>query len=139
MSWDGYIDNIIARSKDVFGVCHVDKACIIGINGKLWTTAGNANAIKLKQDEAYHIANCFKAKDFSLFITCGVVAEGLKYFFLKEDDGKIVYAKLKNHGALTFQCSKTSIIIAHTDDGYQLGSTNKAVYGIAKYLESRSM
>ena len=28
MSWDSYIDNLIAQSKDASGMAHVDKACI---------------------------------------------------------------------------------------------------------------
>lgn len=45
MSWDSYIDNLIAQSKGAGGATHVDKACIIGIDGAPWTTAGHANAL----------------------------------------------------------------------------------------------
>ena len=48
MSWDSYIDNLIAQSKDAGGTVHVDKACIIGIDGGAkWTTDGHANAYKV--------------------------------------------------------------------------------------------
>ena len=48
MSWDSYIDNLIAQTKDSNGAASADKACIIGIDGGAsWTTAGHANALKV--------------------------------------------------------------------------------------------
>ena len=47
MSWDSYIDNLIAQTKDPSGNAHCDKACIIGMDGSQWTTAGHANALKV--------------------------------------------------------------------------------------------
>ena len=48
MAWDGYIDNLIAQTKDASGTPHADKACIIGIDGGAkWTTDGHANALKV--------------------------------------------------------------------------------------------
>ena len=48
MSWDSYIDNLIAQSKDAGGSVHVDKACIIGLDGGAkWTSDGHANAYKV--------------------------------------------------------------------------------------------
>ena len=51
MSWDSYIDNLVAQTKDASGTAHADKACIIGIDGgSAWTTAGHANALKVGMD-----------------------------------------------------------------------------------------
>lgn len=48
MSWDSYIDNLIAQTKDASGSAHADKACIIGLDGgAAWTTAGHAHALKV--------------------------------------------------------------------------------------------
>ena len=48
MSWDGYIDNLCAQSKDSSGTAHTDKACIIGLDGGAkWTTDGPASALKV--------------------------------------------------------------------------------------------
>jgi len=47
MSWDSYIDNLIAQTKDAKGNSHCDKACIIGIDGSMWTTTAHANAFKV--------------------------------------------------------------------------------------------
>ncbi|XP_068686204.1 profilin-like [Montipora capricornis] len=140
MSWDSYIDNLIAQTKDSAGTVHSDKACIIGLDGGApWTTAGHANALKLQGVEGQTIANCFKNKDFTAFQSSGVVAEGQKYNFLREEDGKLVLAKKKDHGALTMQASKTAIVIGHTTEGCQQGNTNKGVAVIAEYLESLGM
>ena len=54
MSWDSYIDNLIAQSKDTGGNTHCDKACIIGLDGGApWTTAGHANALKVCEKALY--------------------------------------------------------------------------------------
>ena len=48
MSWDSYIDNLIAQSKDGGGQTHVDKACIIGLDGGArWTSDDHASALKV--------------------------------------------------------------------------------------------
>ena len=140
MSWDSYLDNLIAQTKDSSGTAHADKAIIIGIDGGgAWTTATHANAFKLQGQEGANIANCFKSKDFSPFMSGGVHAEGNKYQFLREEDGKIVFAKKKGEGAITMQASKTAIVIAHVPEGSQQGNTNKGVGVIADYLESLNM
>ena len=49
MSWDSYIDNLIAQTKDAAGQPHADKACIIGLDGGAsWTSAGHANALQVR-------------------------------------------------------------------------------------------
>ena len=69
----------------------------------------------------------------------GVMAEATKYQFLREEEGKTVYAKKKEQGAITMQASKTAIVIGHCPEGGQQGNTNKAVGVIAEYLESLNM
>lgn len=49
MSWDSYIDNLIAQTKDSGGTAHADRACIIGLDGGApWTTAGHGSALKVR-------------------------------------------------------------------------------------------
>jgi len=140
MSWDSYIDNLVAQTKDAEGNAHADKACIIGLDGgALWTTAGHASALLLEGTESVDIAKAFKNKDFSTFMCGGIHAEGVKYQFLREEDGKLVLGKKKDNGAITLQSSKTAIVIAHTKEGSQQGNSNKGVAVIAEYLESLGM
>ena len=48
MSWDSYLDNLVAQSNDSTGTPHVDKACIIGLDGGAkWTTDSHAKAYKV--------------------------------------------------------------------------------------------
>lgn len=49
MSWDAYLDNLVARSKDSQGSEHIDRACIVGLQdgGSLWTSAGHPKGIKV--------------------------------------------------------------------------------------------
>ena len=72
-------------------------------------------------------------------MSSGIYAEGEKYQFLREEDGKLVLAKKKGLGAITFQSSKTAIVIGHCPEGGQQGCTNKGVSVIAEYLESMNM
>ena len=140
MSWDSYLDNLIAQTKDATGATHADKACIIGLDGGgKWTTDAHANALKLSLNEGAKIAQCFKSKDFTAFQLDGVYAEGERYQYLREVDEKIVYAKKKGSGALSIQASKTALVIAHCPEGGQQGSTNKGVAVVAEYLESLNM
>ncbi len=164
MSWDSYLDNLVAQSKDASGTAHVDKCCIIGLDGGApWTTAASPFAFQvclllkpgklciiiynylvcsffqLQGQEGANIARCFKSKDFTSFMSNGVKATGEKYQFLREEDNKIVYAKKKGQGAITMQCSKTAIVIGHCPEGSQQGNTNKAVAVIAEYLDSLGM
>ena len=140
MSWDSYIDNLIAQTKDAGGTAHCDRACIIGIDGGApWTSAGHSSALKLQGQEGANVARCFKSKDFSALMAGGIYAEGTKYQFLREEDGKTVFGKKKDHGAVTLQCSKTAIVIGHCPEGSQQGNLNKGVAVIADYLESLGM
>lgn len=72
-------------------------------------------------------------------MTSGIRVETEKYQFLREEDGKIVFAKKKGLGALTMQTSKTAIVIGHCPEGSQQGNLNKGVGVIAEYLESLGM
>lgn len=66
----------------------------------------------------------------------GVRIGGQKYQFLRETDGKAVFAKAKDKGSISIQSSKTAIVIAFCPEGKQQGNANKAVDAIADYLES---
>lgn len=136
MSWDGYVDNIIQRTKTQAGDFNSDKACLIGLNGAKWTSDTHANAFKVTQEEAMRISQAFSKKDFTVLQAQGIVLEGNKYQFLRVEEDKLVLGKMKDVGSVTLQASKQAIIIAHTPEGKQQGSTNVAVGAIADYLES---
>ncbi|NES19246.1 MAG: DNA primase [Symploca sp. SIO3E6] len=139
-SWDNYIDNLINQTRDASGQAHADKACIIGLNdGSSWTTSGHPNALKLSSQEAEKIASVFRSGDFTSFMASGIHIEGVKYQFLREEDGLVVYGKKKEHGSVTLQKSKTAIVIAHSPEGSQQGNLNKGVGVIAEYLESLNL
>ncbi len=71
MSWDSYIDNLIAATTD-----HADRAGIIGKDGSQWTTAYGGKGIVLQGNEAAAIAQCFSSSNFQTFMASGVVMEG---------------------------------------------------------------
>ena len=139
MSWDSYIDNLIAQTGGPDGQVHCGKACIIGLdNGAPWTTHSHPNALRLQGSEGPNIARCFRSQDFTPFMFSGVYVEGQTYLFLRQDDN-VVWAKRKGQGAVTLQASKTAIIIAHCPEGSHQGNTNKGVNVIAEYLTSLDM
>ena len=72
-------------------------------------------------------------------MSSGIRCEGEKYQFLREEDGKTVYAKKKGLGAVTLQASKTAIVIGHCPEGSLQGNLNKGVAVIADYLENMNM
>lgn len=140
MSWDSYIDNLLAQCKDTSGNSHCDKAVIIGIDGGApWTSATHAAGLPVSAEEGAAIARCFKAKDFSSFMQNGVRINGEKYQFLRQEDDKVVLCKKKGSGAISLQASKQAIVIGHCPEGGQQGNTNKGVAVIADYLESQNM
>ena len=48
MSWDSYLNNLVAQSKDSSGTAHVDRCCIIGLDGGApWTTNKHECALKV--------------------------------------------------------------------------------------------
>jgi len=129
MSWDQYIDNLLAR-----GQGNIDRASIIGLNGGgKWTSK---QEIKLTQDECTKIAQAFTTKDFSSLQANGAMIEGQKYQFLSQQENKIVFLKRKDCGSITLQSSKQAIVIGHTPEGKSQGSASVHVTAIAEYLES---
>ena len=102
MSWDSYIDDLIAQTKDASGAAHADRACIIAIDGGAkWTTDGHPRALKLSPMEASYISECFKKKDFTAFMTTGILAESIWYLFsekmterLSSERGKVAVQSL---------------------------------------------
>jgi len=133
MSWDSYIDNLIAHSGGA-----TDKAAIISLSdGSSWTSSTHPNAIILQGEEGSVIAKAMDKEDNTTILN-GIYLEGVKYQFLKLVEN-LVLGKKKDNGAITMQKSKTAIVIGHTVEGGQAGSTNKAVNVIADYLESMNM
>jgi len=140
MSWDSYIDNILAQSKSADGGDNADQAGIFSLDGgSPWTTAHGALGVVLSTAEGASISKCMKSKDFSDFMTNGVYINGKKYRFLRQEDGKLVLAKLKDCGSYTIQSTKTAIIIAHTKEGCQQGRVNEGVARVCDYLEGQGM
>lgn len=137
-SWDSYIDNLIAHTKDSSGIPSCDKACIIGMDGAAWTTNSDGKGIVLSPGERDAISAAFSRGDFTTFMMHGISVEGVSYAFLRYD-GIAVYGKKKGHGAITMQKSRTGIVIGHTIEGKSQGNTNKGVAVIAEYLESLSV
>jgi len=137
MSWDSYIDNVIAHS-NLSGTNQIDKAAIIGQNGSLWTSHTHASALKLSAEEALAIGQAFANNDQSSLQGNGLYAEGKKFRFLRGDD-ELICAKLVGEGAITCAASSTAVVVAHCIEGGQQGKVNTATSTVADYLKSLNM
>lgn len=133
MSWDSYIDSLIAHSR-VGDTANIDKACIVGENAA-WTSGTHPNAFNGSAAEIQKIFAEMKKDDKSGFGVTGITFGGVKYQFLRYDEDA-VYGKKKNEGAITIQKCKQCCIVAHCPEGGQHGSCNLAVGKVADYLSS---
>ncbi|XP_077988179.1 profilin-like [Glandiceps talaboti] len=137
MSWDGYIDNMIAQSKDSSGIAHICKGGIYGKDGSLW---GKSEGVEVKTEEVKCLIPALTEGDTSHVAANGIVLEGKKYQFLRVDeDAKAMYGKKKGEGGISIMASKTAVIIGMYDEGKQAGNANKGVQVIGEYLESLNM
>lgn len=139
MSWDGYIDSILGGAAG-----HCDKAGIIGKTaGSPWTTDAHAHNVTFIPGESAVIAKHMgkgKAIADNHFGTNGVVINGTVYQYLRQfDDGNTIFAKKKELGCFTLQCSNTAIVIAHTAEGKQMGTANWSLNRIVEYLKGLNM
>ena len=48
MSWNSYIDTVKAYSRDAVGKEHIDKACIIGLDGVRYTDDTHPSSVKVR-------------------------------------------------------------------------------------------
>ena len=48
MSWNSYIDTVKAYSRDATGKEHIDRACIIGLDGVRYTDDTHPSSLKVK-------------------------------------------------------------------------------------------
>ena len=127
---------MISQSKDTNGIPTLDKATVISLDGGAsWISPNYPGSLQITPQEGSKIAQVMKSGDFSPFQANGVVIEGVKYQFLRED-GRVAFAKAKGKGSLALQKSKSAVVIGHTIEGRQQGFSNKAVGIIADYLES---
>lgn len=134
MSWDSYIDNVMGHA--TFGnVSHIDKAAVFGTDGNAWSSDAHANALKLSDTERKKIASELAREGNSDFGANGIIAGGVKYQFLRYDEGAVM-GKKKGEGAITIQKSKTVILAAHCPEGGQQGNCNTAVSKVVDYLAS---
>ena len=138
MSWNDYIDTLIAQSRDSSGNAHADRACIIGLDGSKWTNDDHPNALKVTSEEAYKISRAFKEKDVTTFMVGMFHAERQCYTF-REMDKMMILDHLKSYDALMLQCTKEAIVIGHTAEGSQQEKVNVAVGAVADHLESLGM
>ena len=134
MSWNSYIDSIIGSSKE-----QLVKACIVGLDGSIWTTDNHPLALRISVSEAATISKIMSSKDFVLFQSSGITVENIKYRFLRDIEGTVVMGKKKEHGSITLQSTRTAIIIGITKEGGQPGDGNMAIANIAQYMEGMGM
>lgn len=134
MSWDSYVTSVVDGSKDASGQHHIDRVALCGKSGGAWTSSTTPNSLQITQDETIAIGKALSSKNFSEFQSHGVVVEGVKYQFLREEDGIRIMAKKKGNGGITIEATNQAFIVAHCPEGSQQGICNTAVNRVAQYL-----
>jgi len=126
MSWQAYVDD------QLLGTTHVNKACIIGLNGGVWAqSAGFA----ITPEECMAIATQAAGLPGSVLgeAATPVVVCGAKYMVLRADDN-VFYIRQGADGACiakTNQC----VLLGMYGDGMQPGDCNVTVEKLADYLK----
>ena len=128
MSWDSYIDNLIAQSQS-----QIDQAAIVGLNGGKWTTDNHPNvfslirllcpalrllrivvwsyqALKLNPEEMSTL--CSNLNNLSYFQQHGVLIDSVKYQYLRGEPGGQILGKKKGLGGITVQPSKSGWFVS---------------------------
>ena len=70
MSWNSYIDVVKAYSRDATGKEHIDRVCIIGLDGVRYTDDTHPTSLKVSMWYAFSMENIYKlykSCDGSLF------------------------------------------------------------------------
>lgn len=134
-SWDNQLEKLIASAAGAA----ISKATFINLDGGAVLVSANfPKSIQISPAEGVKIAQMMKSGDFTSAQANGILLEGVKYQFLR-DEGKVVYAKKKDNGSITIQKTKSLVIIAKTPEGAQQGNTNAAVSTFADLLESQGL
>ncbi|KAK9237352.1 profilin [Lipomyces kononenkoae] len=123
MSWQAYVDNLVASTK-------VDKAAIYSRAGdSVWA---QSVGFSLSTTEISEIVSGFD--NSSGLQAKGLHAQGIKYFLLRADD-RSIYGK-KGAEGLVIVRTKQTILIGHYPEGVQPGEATKIVEQLADYLIS---
>ncbi|CAD5123796.1 DgyrCDS12107 [Dimorphilus gyrociliatus] len=131
MSWESYVDNMIAHS-----IQNADKGAIIGLDGGIWTPhSGQQNILELSGEEAQTIARVIQSGDVSAFQANGCKVEGVKYNFLRETVGLYIFKK-KEHGGLSMAKTTKAVVIGHYAEGKTHEQVNLGVAKISEYMKS---
>jgi len=125
MSWQAYVDNIIASGK-------VDQGAIYSRAGdSVWATSAGFNV------SAAEISEVVRGFDNPAGLQeNGLHVQGQKYFLLRADD-RSIYGKHEDTGIIAVR-TKQAVLIAHYAAPVQPGEATKVVEAMADYLISAS-
>jgi len=129
MSWDSYCTTTLE-----YCAGHADQVAVLGLaDGKVWAT----NGLNISNEEGAVIAKAIADDDKAVaaFASNGIHVGGVKFNFLRNIDNSFV-GKRKDNGSITVQKTKQTIVIAHTKEGSQVGTTNTGLSRICNYLET---
>lgn len=137
MSWDSYVDSLIANSGGV-----ITKGTIIGLNGALWTPGTAEKIINISQPEAMSIAAVMAQKNAAVednFAANGITIGGTRYMFLRDvyKDGRMMTGKKAGVGNIIMMSSVQAIVIGFIpeDKGDAARGATTPVEKIVQHLE----
>ena len=123
MSWQAYVDS------NLVGTGHVSKAAIHGIDGSVWATSAG---LSISAKEATALVTGIN--DPTPFQTGGIMLQGKKYQFLRNEKGRSVYGKLgADDGCVIVKTAKAVLVALYTK-GTTAGNCTLVVEKLADYL-----
>ena len=124
MSWNGYIDTLLASQV-------VSEAAIFGKDGSQWAASPGLN---ITPQEMQVINACFKNGKADPLQAGGVKLAGKKYMFLTMTPDNIIFKKSSNGGG-SIGASAQAVVVALYKEGMQPGACNTKVMGMIDYLK----
>eukprot|EP00124_Ichthyophonus_hoferi_P002237 Ihof_evm1s145 gene=Ihof_evmTU1s145 len=121
MSWQSYVDS------NLVGTGAVSKAAIHGHDGSLWATSAGLNITP--QEVTKLVA---ATDDASPLHTGGIILAGVKYQFLRVEEGRSIYGKLNDSGCCIVKTAQ-AVIIGIYEKPLPAGNCTLTVEKLADY------
>lgn len=94
---------------------HINRACLIGLDGTKWTEDDYPNSLKPSAAECKTIAQCLRTKDFTPLYN-GVLIMSHRYYLSEKTSDHLIYCSGQWDG-IVMQATHEGIIMAACLDG----------------------
>ena len=130
--WDAEIDSFVDKLRP-----NADKACIVGLDGTMWTTGDHEKNLKLSPVEAGNIAAIVKEDDKSLERRGFVKVEGVIYDYVEivDTDNKTILFKKNRSGWITLTKTEKAVLVVHAVEDVHWGMIENVVSNVEEVAD----